>query len=135
MRSAALADCTKLSSVKFSESSQLKVIEMAVFYNDTALNTLILPESIIGLGGNAFGNITSLTLLDETGTWWYVPDGETAETWIAWCDDPESAEPASSANGTIDDIEEIKERADSMSLAEKILYAVQVKGYHLFCVK
>ena len=128
------SECTKLSSVIIPEKAQLIVIDSLAFEDDTALTSLELQgASVIAIGYMAFGNI-ELSLPDENGTWYYVPDGESEflETWMAWWANPDEADPENDAEGsfTKDDDEIIGE-----SLAEKIIYAVNELNYHLFWKK
>ena len=61
----ALAECAELETVNFGEN--LTTLGGAVFYNDKALNNVILPEGLISIGGSCFSGCSSLRTI-------YLPD-------------------------------------------------------------
>ncbi len=141
---ACFSSCSKLSSVIIPEDAPLVHVGSATFSGTSSLKTLTLPASVTQVGGGAFGVIETLTLLDETGTWYYTSRQEEWTDWIA----SNTQDPASSSYnheygfGSLD-AETLKDSNNeaisgfpaSGSVSEKLLFASQNTAYYFYCVK
>ena len=95
-----------------------------------------LPETFVALGSEALGNIETLILADESGTWYYTDDQTAWGKWYSHLLTPPEITNDALHSGLLEDLkDDVADFPEDGTVAEKLLFAAQNTSYYFYCVK
>ena len=134
--SGALQNCPKLTTVIIPEDAPFTLIDFSTFEGDTSLKTLSLPSTFVALGDSALGNIETLILADESGTWYYTDDQTAWGKWYSHLLTPPEITNDALHSGLLEELkDDVADFPEDGTVAEKLLFAAQNTEYFFYCVK